>query len=179
VLAAGARTVDPVKREVNGWQEAMMNRIPGLKDNLLPKRDALGSEMQYEGNQFFNPFRPSTVKNNPVANEIERLRSLGADLSLSKPDKNISLRGVKVELTPEELDMLEKGSGGLIQKTIEKVIRSNEYQQADPVDQVKVLKSIIDTSRQVTGANVVKKDKVIEGIKEYIKKKTLKPFFTD
>lgn len=177
VVAAAARQMDKNKREVSGSKEAFMNRIPGLKDNLLPKRDALGNETFYEGNQFVSPFRPTSAKDNPVVNEIERLRALGADIALTKPDSTISIKGAQIELTPEELDLLRKDSGGLIQKTLQDIISKPAYQNADPVDQVKVIKDVISKSREVTGYKTVGKERLTDELRAYIQNKQTNPFY--
>jgi len=178
VVSALARQVDPTKRETNGAVEAVMNRIPGLKDNLLPKRDALGNETYYEGNQLFSPVRQSGAKTNIVANEIERLRDMGGDVTLSKPGKNISLvGGAKVELTPEEYNKFLQSSGGLAQKLLEKIIVTNEYQNANPVEQANMIAKIIQKTREATKYQSLGSDRTMQGIKTYLQEKQSKPFY--
>jgi len=184
IVAASARQADPIKRDVkgegvfDGIENSVMNRIPGLKDNLPAKRDSLGNELQYEGNQFFNPFKPSTARTDSVTQELGRLEQMGGKIGLTEPSREFSFAGSKTKLTPEEYDVFQKDAGGLIRQSLEKVIQKPEYQKLNPEDQVKLIKKIIEQTRQMTGARTIGKDKLTEQLKEYLQNKQLNPFYT-
>jgi hypothetical protein len=81
-IAQIARVSDPTKREVEGWIDTLKNRIPGLSSTLEPQYNLKGDEItnkMYEslpgkGLGMINPITWSTDPNDPVWNEIRRLR---------------------------------------------------------------------------------------------------------
>lgn len=178
IVAAYARNQDPVKREVNGVSEAIMNRLPGMRQSLLPNRDALGNEVYYEGNQMFSPMRTSSAKNSPVANEIIRLNEMGGSISLSNADKKVGLLGgAKVELTPEQYDQMNKESGGIIQKLVESAINTPQYQNSKPVDQARFIEKVIQKARELSKYRAIGKDNTTDEIRKYLQEKNSKPFY--
>lgn len=177
VIAAYARQQDPTKREVDGGLQAIQNRLPGMRQNLLPKRNALGEEMQYEGNQFFNPFRPSTKNTNSVADEIVKLRDFGGQLPLTKEDDTYKFKGAEIKLTKEETDILKRDAGGLIKSRLEKVMEDPTYQRGTPAQKTKLIKEIIAEVKKITGYNIVGKERLTEELQNYIENQKNNPFY--
>lgn len=126
---------DPVVREVNSMLEAVQARIPGLRQDLLPKRDWLGEEVQTkERLGIVSPVREQDVSNDPVRLEAARL-----DISISASPKKIHLgKGTgkvgDVELTPEERDKFEQVSGEMTHKILTNVIGQAGWENIpDPI----------------------------------------------
>ena len=63
-------------REVRSFADAFLNKIPGGRDNLDPKRNVLGESVMIENLPLIgalNPVAYSTVKNDPVLTEMASL----------------------------------------------------------------------------------------------------------
>ena len=66
---------DPNMREVRGVLDALMNKIPGLSDNLPPKLDFFGAPITYPmgyGPDSVSPIGISTAVNDKVKDELAR-----------------------------------------------------------------------------------------------------------
>lgn len=98
LFAQIARTNDPTLRHVEGMIDAFKNRLPEYREDLPPRRNLWGDPIVLEGGlgpDLMSPIYTSTVKDDPVSEEILRL---GKPVSMPPRD----LGGV--ELTPEQYD---------------------------------------------------------------------------
>lgn len=130
-LSSLTRETDPVLREVSDIIDAFKARIPGYSTDLPPMRNIWGEKIILEGGlgpDMITPIYTSTVRPNPVADEIVRL-----GLRLEMPSKQIE----GVHLTPEEYDtyvVLAGGTPTIQDKTLLQmlngVIQSDLYRQA-------------------------------------------------
>lgn len=183
IVGAGARTIDPIKRDTSGGLfDPMKNRIPFVKNTLPEKRNVFGEQQQFEGNQFFSPFRMTEAKDIPITKEISRLRDLGLDVTLTKEKKKQTLGGVTIELTPEELNELSQTKGTLLKSFFDKVLNDAQYQGLNPEQRAKVLKKGIDFIRDASKTTIrgeAINQQIREGIDEKIQEKTLQrqPFY--
>ena len=154
VIGAATRAVDPTLRQTNGMGESIQSRVPFASQGLLPKTNVFGEDRTYgttpmeRAGQFFNPFSPREINQSPVIDEINRLNQSGSQISLTHPNKNISIQGFKIGLTPEEFTRLEKQTGGAIKTMLNKSIQSPVYQGMSDYDKASVLNNIIKIIRQ-------------------------------
>lgn len=78
-LGQARQEIDPAMREVRGVMDAVMNKIPGLSENLAVKRSWItGDEVMYPDTAGYipdiaNPIRKGTKKNSMVIQELLRL----------------------------------------------------------------------------------------------------------
>ena len=187
IVGSASRAIDPTMRQSNGMADAMQAKIPGLTQDLLPKVDVLGQNRTYNDGslmgrlgQFYNPFTPRDIKQNPVIDEINRLEQAGSQVSASLPGKQVSVAGFKVNLTPEEYTRLEQESGGNINSVLQKIISQQEYQQASDYDKANIINKIIQVIRQNwntqnIGGLTNSKDQIMQQVQ---KKQTLNSFYT-
>src|SRR5262249_8367678 len=75
-VAQLARTGDPVLRDARGLLDSLRARIPGMSQDLAPRRTLFGAPITREGAlgpDMVSPIAVSTAKNDPVMNEMTRL----------------------------------------------------------------------------------------------------------
>jgi hypothetical protein len=138
-VAGVARAIDPTAREVDGWKEAIMARVPGLRDNLLPRRDIWGEEVQYDSG-FLSPAYTSTAKRDPVNLELLKL----GDYAPGYPSKKVGGR----ELTPEEHDRYVELAGKASHRNLTALVTSREWQGMDAEAKVKAAKKTVAAARK-------------------------------
>lgn len=178
IVAATARQMDPVVRDTKkSWTDPTLNRIPGLKQTLQPRYNSLGGELRYTGNQFVNPFRPSQSNESPVTRELQRLNSMGAKLGLSEPDRKISIAGTSIPLTKEQYATFTKMSGDKTMGLLSKMIENKDYKEMSPEEQAKAIQNALEYIRKISGAKAVGQDNAVEAVREYLKNKSVNPFY--
>lgn len=165
IIKDTAKSVDDKSRELNTVGDYVKAGIPGLRNTLTPRRDVLGNIIKQEPtgvNAFVDLFNSKTPTNNLIANEMGRLYSLGlTDAIPSKIDKNQTILGKKVKLTPEQLDRLESISGGAIKQGLSALIQSPAYQSMDDDQKDQAInKTIIDIRRR---AKNLGSDEILKG----------------
>lgn len=134
VVAQAARARDPWERDtdpdknLNGlayaWDDVkrdIMARIPGQREKLPLRRDALGQPMPItDSPSMFNPIRTGDLRtDDPVAMELASAR---ARVSPAKD----TIKGVR--LTPEEKEAYGQASGTVARARLERLFASPGYQ---------------------------------------------------
>ncbi len=138
-LGQTAKNVDPVMREVNSIMDAFKAKIPGYSSDLPPHRNLWGEPVLLEGGlgpDLLSPFYSSTMKDDKVAAELDRLQA-----PITLPSKQID----RVPLTPKQYDRYQilaahpQGMPSLREK-LEEVIASDLYKHGtdDPADGGKI-----------------------------------------
>ncbi|WP_324740100.1 hypothetical protein U8326_10030 [Tsuneonella sp. CC-YZS046] len=153
VLAGPARALDPVQRQRNTLGEEFMSGIPGLSDNLLPKRDIWGRPITSEGTpgpDVLSPFRQSTEKNDPVNNEM---LAIGARNGL--PSNYYSIQGVRHQWTPEQYDALQEIAGPAAYSSVMDLISSPEWSTLDASKKRKAVDKAFKSARETARAIVL------------------------
>jgi hypothetical protein len=151
-LGQTAKNVDPVMREVNSIMDAFKAKIPGYSSDLPPHRNLWGEPVLLEGGlgpDLLSPFYSSTVKEDKVASELDRLQA-----PITLPSKQID----RVPLTPKQYDRYQilaahpQGMPSLREK-LEEVIASDLYKHGtdDPADggKITLLKMWVDNYRDL------------------------------
>jgi hypothetical protein len=159
-----ARARDPVVRDTDpdknleglayAWDDFskdLQARIPGQREKLPPKYDALGKPIKTtDAPGYINPFRVSdTSKADPVAKEMAAARAR------TSPAKDM-IRGVR--LTPDEKEVYAKASGTVTRARLEALFASPAYQARPTWLKDEEIKKVVDKSR----ANV--RDAIIKGV---------------
>lgn len=93
-----ARAQDPYMREANNMLEAMRRKVPGLSDELPPRRNLWGEPIGYQsglGTSFdvMSPIYSKAEVRSPIDEEILRLEA-----NVTMPNKKTSFDGVTVNL---------------------------------------------------------------------------------
>lgn len=164
-----AKAFDPTQREtkstgniVESTINATKAGIPGLRNTLLPKRDALGNELKQEPSgvgAFVDLFNSKTPIKNTIVDELSRLYKADQSATPSQVAASQTILGQKVILNPQQLDKLEQTTGQPITKQFESIIKSPEYSSATDEMKKKVLDNITSNAKNsakmdmVTGTN--------------------------
>ena len=129
-VAQVERTLSPELSATQGIIDKWRSRIPGLSDELPPRRNIFGEPIVLEGGvgpDIMSPVYTSSVKSDFVADEIVKQRT-----RLTMPQK--TLNGVK--LTPAEYDEYiqlfagPKDGAPSFKDHLEEVMQSSAYQDA-------------------------------------------------
>lgn len=142
-----ANLSDSNQRQVNNPLDAMMNKVPGARQQLNIKQDVYGNDL--EQNPFdaaFNAFKPSVdgTIGNPVIGEVSRLHSVDpSDTSLQVTPtgvgKSVKAEGQNIKLTDKQRYDLQKTVGQATQDAWGKIIDSSAYQTLSDAEKAKKL----------------------------------------
>lgn len=142
LIAAIARGIDPYEREAGNLRQEVAARVPGAREELLVRRDALGRPVKRTGGlvgALFDPFASSTDKrSDPVISELNRV-----GYNLNKIDDKIA--GEK--LTQAQKDDYQKIVGQYVYQTLEQMFASAQYQQAPQELQNYMVERIVNQAK--------------------------------
>ncbi|MFB1632487.1 hypothetical protein [Pseudomonas sp. AP-1] len=122
---------DPFAREGNSILDAIKYRLPGLRQSLAPKLDALGEPVpnrSYPGGalSIAAPIAQSQETDDPVRLELGRLGFAPPEFQ-----KSLTLSGKKWELSPEQHHELAQLAGQLTQQAAQRLMRSPGWAKLD------------------------------------------------
>lgn len=140
-VAQVARTIDPTSRKVETVGDAIKARIPGLSDNLLPRRDVWGRPVVSEGGvgpDLLSPVWVRTQLDDPVNAELLRL-----NYSPGYPSQKVGGR----ELSADEYDQYHALSGGLAHDRLASLVTSPQWRQVDDDQKTKLARKTVDDAR--------------------------------
>ncbi len=144
-VAGAARAVDPVARKREDVFDALRARIPGLSDDLLPRRDVFGEPVALDnlGPDFLSPFSQTMARNDPVAAEMMRIGK-----SVSAPGKQFTQDGERLDYTPEQYDRYHEVAGRLTYNRLLALIGSEGYSQMSDAGKRKAAEKAIASARK-------------------------------
>ncbi|APZ97328.1 hypothetical protein BWQ93_01595 [Sphingopyxis sp. QXT-31] len=148
-VAQLARAMDPTARETDGTLEYIQSRIPGLSDNLLPKRDAWGREMVSEGGlgpDIMSPIWTSTEKGDPATHEAIRVGAV-----ISPPNETVGGK----KLSPAVYNQLQYVGGTLAHKWVSELIQQPDYRAMSIEDQKSAIGKVMTNARKAARSNVL------------------------
>jgi ribose 5-phosphate isomerase RpiB len=137
---------DSMQRQANGVGQALMGRIPGLRNTLNPKQDAFGNDLKQAGGSGFNtavnPLKPSKITSTDVTNEIDRLKATGKDnFVMPTPDKALTVGKETVKLNGDQQYKYTKYAGQQIQDKWSQIIKDPTYAKLSDDDKATTLAS--------------------------------------
>ncbi len=152
--AQSAQMMDPYTREIDSILDAVKNRVPGLRETLLPKRDAFGEiQPNKERIGVILPITTATESKDVVRTEAARL-GLGvakAPESLDLPAGHDRKLG-KVKLTPEQQDVFASVSGRLAHEVMQPIVESAAWPSMPDMVKKRVYEVAFNKARKVGGA---------------------------
>ncbi|MCK9543970.1 MAG: hypothetical protein M0R03_18275 [Novosphingobium sp.] len=152
IVAGAARTLDPTQREVETLDDAIRSRIPGLRDDLLPRRNIWGEPIVNQGGigpDFLSPMAVGTALNDPVNKAMLQL-----DYAPGYPSRKVGGR----ELTPEQYDRYVEMAGKASHSALGTLIADPRWQGLPDEDRAKAAKKIVDRVRDDVRAQLFGKD---------------------
>ncbi len=141
VVGGTARALDPVARKPETFSEEMQSRIPGKRDELLPRRDVWGRPIKSEGGlgpDAFSPIWISKALNDPVNHELMQL-----DYAPGHPSKKVG----GVELSPEDYDRYVAEAGQSAHKSLTDLVGSPQWKAMDDDAKVKAARKTVTAAR--------------------------------
>lgn len=147
---------DPLVREVSGPQEAIMNRVPGLSELLLERRDVLGRQISLGASAFaraVSPVRVSIDSDDPVDKWINDM-----NLELSYPAKAIRFGGKQIKFDPVVYDRVLVEGGKKVYDYLNKIRQTADPTTLDPKvkeARAKRIKAVISNLREATARRIV------------------------
>lgn len=145
IVAGAARQIDPVARQRNGVAEAVQARIPGLSDDLMPRRDVFGEPVPIDsvGPDFLSPFSQTMARNDPVIAEMQRIGK-----GVSAPGKQYTQDGERLDYTPEQYDRYHEIAGRLTYNRLLGLIGSEAYSKMSDPARRKAAEKAIASARK-------------------------------
>lgn len=150
-VSLAAQMMDPYQREVESIRDAVVNRIPGARQSLMPTRDPWGEPVTNPDRLGgISPITERTVSHDPVRLEAARL-GIGA----AKAPKSIQLPAAgqrdlgKVELSPEQQDVFADTSGHLAHQILEPIVTGDGWVELPDMLKSAVYKTVIERARKM------------------------------
>jgi hypothetical protein len=154
---------DETMRTARGLMDSFMQRIPGLSDNLAPRRNVFGEPIQYPdslGPSFMSPIKRSKLVDDDVKNELARLSDgFGPPAPTLGPKDEIDLRdfenarGQDAHDRYQELHLEVRIGGKSMHQVLDKLIKSKAYKEAGTPDfenrQARLIRNVIGSFRSV------------------------------
>jgi hypothetical protein len=171
IIGQPTTMADPVVREVNGMIEAIQARVPGMRQDLLPKRDWLGGPV--ETKERVGVVLPSrTLK---VSEDKVRLEAARMDISMAAAPKKTHIgKGTgklgDVPLTPEERNTFAKVGGEMAHKILTNIVNAPGYDQIPDLVKRKIFSKVQTASHQVAAVAALPMDKRIAYIQSISEK---------
>lgn len=149
IVSQANQMSDPWQREVNSIMDAIKARVPGLSEQLPPKRDWAGQEIPSRERPFgLVPMTVTTESRDKVMLEASRL-NLGfskAPDSIQLPAKGDKKLG-RIDLTPEQKDHFAKTAGEMAHRMLEPIVTSPGWDTMPDMLQKAYYTKIMELSR--------------------------------
>lgn len=155
ILKDIAKATDPYARENNNIKDYFTNNLPVLRNQGIVKRDSLGRPIPQEPTgvgAFIDLFNSKTQIHTPVIDELSRLNNVGNNATPSKMGKSQTINGVKMNLTPSQLNILEAQTSPQAQLSLNRLINNPAYKRLSDEDKAKAIDNVMSAVRkQVRG----------------------------
>lgn len=149
IIAQPTSMLDPVQREVNTILDAVKARIPGYRQELLPKRDYLGEPMQTkERLGAISPVQEQKISDDKVRQEVARL-----DISVPTAPKKTHIGAGTgkigdIDLTPEEKDVFATEGGKMAKDILTQMVNDPSWDSAPDIIQRKMIQRVFVESHK-------------------------------
>ena len=160
VIGQPTAMADPYVREVNGMLEAIQARIPGLREQLLPRRDWLGAEM--ESKERVGVVMP--VRKQQVSTDKVRLEAARLDISMAATPRKTHLgKGTgkigDVEFTAEERNAFAKVGGEMAHDVLTNVVNDPGWDAMPDLVKRRVFAKVLQASHRVAAVSALPPEK--------------------
>lgn len=120
-VAQVAKIDDPIMRDAQTAMDVIKSRIPGLSDELLPRRDIWGEPIERGGSlgpDIISAIYMSRLRDDPLSKEMTRL-----EIGIGRLRDTIG----DVDLLPEEYDFMQQVAGKQARNVLMKVVSSPNW----------------------------------------------------
>jgi hypothetical protein len=153
---------DPYKRQIDSIKDAVQARIPGLREQMLPQRDALGEPVANDDRLAgISPSVASTPSTDPVRAELGRLESKGfgvgvqaAPHSINLPDAHMKDLG-KVEVTPQQRDVFSTVAGQMSHQILSTMVTNPMWEHVPDALKQQMMQKVFEHGDSVAKATVL------------------------
>ena len=152
LVAQTARETDPIIREARSPLDRIRSRVPGLSDDLYPRRDVLGRVVQSEGGigpDMASPIWTSTARNDPTLRGL-----IDAEVSIAPPNRKYTAAGKSVAWTPAEYDQLQQATGELAKPQLDALVRDRYWRNLSNDSRQDEVRKIMKHARDGAKARV-------------------------
>jgi endonuclease YncB( thermonuclease family) len=152
IVAQVARITDPILREARGPMDRIRSRVPGLSDDLMPRRDVLGRPVVSEGGlgpDIISPIWTGTARNDPTLSAL-----LSSDVSISPPQRSYTVGGKRVDWTPTQYDRLQQLTGEMAKPALDALVQRG-WDGATGDDRQKLVGDIMQKARKAAKGEVL------------------------
>jgi hypothetical protein len=165
-LAQAARVDDPYLRDARTLIDTIKARTPGMSSSLMPKRDIWGEPIELEGGlgpDLFSPIYERRIKDDPVAQELIRLKVWPAPVERK-------IRGV--ELTPEQYDKYQMYAGRYMRFNLQLMVGSEGWSQIPEFARTEAIQRTVTKSRAAATSLMMMEnpDLIEKAVTERVKK---------
>jgi hypothetical protein len=145
LVANAASAGDPYQRQTDSVLDAVMNRVPGLRQSLATQIDPYGQPVRNDRGGLSSMVVPVAVS--PAS--TDPVRRLGADLGWipSKQQDHFSLGGKRFDLTPEQIHERDELVGKLLHNGAQRAMSAPGWKSLDDDQKRALLDSIVKKAR--------------------------------
>jgi hypothetical protein len=150
ILGQTAAELDPLQRELHSIRDAMVARVPGMREGLMPQRDLFGQPVKSPERLWFgSPFSVSALSPDKVRSEAARIGFASPVL----PKRLDVLPGARaeqldyVDLTPEQRDVFASISGQLAHAVLDPMVNAPRWDQLPAIVQRRTYEMVFKKSR--------------------------------
>lgn len=149
-VAQIAQMNDPYVREIYSVVDAIKNRVPGLRESLLVRRDTFGEPTkQPERPGLISPITSIPVETDPVRKEFSRLQldlnKAPTSITLpSGPDKKLG----SVKLTPQQRDVFGDVAGHIAYNVLAPIVNAPEWNALPDLTKKRTFEKAFERARK-------------------------------
>jgi hypothetical protein len=158
ILGQTAGELDPLMREIHSVRDAMIARVPLMREGLMPQKDFLGQPIKSPERLWFgSPFSTSAASTDKVRTEAARIGFATPDI----PKKMDVLPGARagtldyIDLTPEQRDVFATVSGQLAYSVLEPMVNAPRWDRLPAIAQRRTYEMVFKKSRDYASKQVL------------------------
>jgi hypothetical protein len=152
IVGQTAADLDPLLREIHGVHDAMIARIPGQREGLIPKKDWTGTPIPNPERLWWgSPFTTTPISTDKVRTEASRLGFATPDIPRTIdviPGKAFGKLD-QVPLTPAQRDVFATQSGQMAYQILQGIVNGPGWDQQPAMIQRQTYEKVMKKSRDM------------------------------
>ena len=141
-MAQMARASDPYSRQARTIMDAIKQKIPGLSETLLPRRDIWGEPIP-NSDALIAP-GITAIYARKMSTDPVNLAMISLGIAPAQPER--SIRNVK--LTDEQYDDFARVAGRSTKMQLDRIVRNPDFQSWPPATKHEVIEEVLRQSRE-------------------------------